>query len=176
MSAHTDRAPHGYVCCVSLCQVEVMHLSATAYKTYFSHSNKSQYAKPVLNMVSSVKKYFSKSKLSMSLCFSLIVSNLRHVVCSISSAFFPEFPAAYTTYVNCVGPECGIAVTSPPQNVPESIPTLRAAPMEAPPPPRAHPYPAPTSPTRARGAPRHETFSLSASTLDSSTPQECRYP
>lgn len=100
--------------------------------------------------------------------FFLTISDSRHVVCSISSACFPESPAAYTTCVNCAGPECGTAATSLPWNVSESIPTLRAAPMEARPPPTARPYPAPTSPTRAREAPKLETFSRSASTPDSS--------
>lgn len=95
----------------------------------------------------------------------LFLSLSRHVVCSISSASFPESPAAYTTCVNCAGPECGTAATSLPWNVPESIPTLRAAPMEARPAQTARPYPAPT---RAKEAPKPETFSPSASTPDSS--------
>ncbi len=38
-----NRAPHGYVCCVSVSS-RVMHLSSAAYKTYFSYSSKSSYS------------------------------------------------------------------------------------------------------------------------------------
>lgn len=77
----------------------------------------------------------------------------RPAAFSTSSACYPESPAAYMTFVNCVALGCGTAATSPPWSVQVSTRTPRAAPMEAPPPPSPPPPPCPphqTPPPRRR--------------------------
>lgn len=106
-------------------------------------------------------------------CAALILLH-RPAASSTSSAYFPGSHAAFTTSVNCAAPGCGTAATSPPWSVRVNIQTLRAAPMEAPPPPsRPHPHP-PRHPHPRQTSPRHlhrmvrealrpETFSPSGS-------------
>lgn len=91
---------------------------------------------------------------------------------STSSASYPGFHAAYTTFVNCVGQGCGTAATSPLWSVRVNTQTHRAAPMEALPPhsprhPLHHPHPRPHQTQlphlhrRARKALKPEIFSHS---------------